>query len=106
MGSSRLRRWRKKKKAAASFAVVGDFNGDGRAAILTPGKTSSTLLLGGADGAPTAVRVGVALPPKFSPKIFFVADFDGDGISDLVMTDKKLAVAVLLGVVDSMMKLK
>ncbi|RYD46619.1 MAG: hypothetical protein EOP83_29365, partial [Verrucomicrobiaceae bacterium] len=61
-----------KKKVAAGVVVVGDFNGDGRADLLTPGRKSSILLLSDGSGALQSQTAAIKLP--FTPKLFFVSD--------------------------------
>jgi hypothetical protein len=63
-----------------NLAVVGDFNGDGRADVIigNPSVQGSSLLLGQADGSLSA--------PQYLPNIFatVAGDVDGNGTIDLV----------------------
>lgn len=83
--------------------VVGDFNGDGKQdlAVANRGTNSSiAIYLGNGDGT---FQAGAVYPAASGSnyQILAMADFNGDGIQDLVVSDSAHdQVAVLLGVGD------
>ncbi len=83
--------------------VVGDFNGDGKQdlAVANKGTNSSiAIYLGNGDGT---FQAGAVYPAASGSnyQILAMADFDGDGNQDLVVSDSAHdQVAVLLGVGD------
>ncbi|HZU29428.1 MAG TPA: FG-GAP-like repeat-containing protein, partial [Bryobacteraceae bacterium] len=83
----------------AVFGVIGDFNGDGKPdlAISLQSGGGVNVFLGNGDGTFSA-PVNYSVPNAYR---LAVADFDGDGISDLVVTEVSGAVSgavqVLLG---------
>jgi uncharacterized repeat protein (TIGR01451 family) len=83
----------------ASIAI-GDFNGDGYPDLVTTegGVNSVGILLGKGDGtlrAPVSYSTGAGSSPQFAT----VADFNGDGVSDLAIADFFVGYStVLLGV--------
>ena len=83
--------------------VVGDFNGDGKQdlAVANKGTNSSiAIYLGNGDGT---FQAGAVYPAALGSnyQILAMADFDGDGNQDLVVSDNGHdQVAVLLGVGD------
>ena len=88
--------------ASPSSVVAADFNGDGipdlavtnvAAGFFTPGSLS--VLLGNGDGT---FRNAVSLPTGADPAQLTTADFNNDGIPDLVYTTRLNGnIAVLLG---------
>jgi len=87
--------------ASQPFGVVaGDFNGDGNLdlAVSNDGVNGSVAIyLGNGDGTFTAGAVYPASPGAYY-QIILTADFNGDGIADLVVSDHQHdQVAVLLG---------
>lgn len=70
--------------------AVGDFNGDGKPDLVTanpstlPGGANVSVLLGNGDGTFQAPKNSIAGAP---PQSVAVADFDGDGKLDVVVTD-------------------
>ncbi|HYL38429.1 MAG TPA: FG-GAP-like repeat-containing protein [Bryobacteraceae bacterium] len=77
--------------APGGFGVsltIGDFNGDGHADLAAPtsGGNSILIFLGNGDGtfrAPVTYSTG----PNSEPQMAIIADFNGDGISDLATAD-------------------
>ena len=67
---------------------AGDFNADGKVdlAVTNESDNSVTILLGDGDGAFTAAP-SVHTPAGVSPLAVTAADFDGDGVDDLAVTD-------------------
>jgi Bacterial Ig-like domain (group 3)/FG-GAP-like repeat len=88
--------------------AVGDFNADGKidlavanacgnAEACAVAEGSVTILLGSGDGTFTQAK-NSPVPAGFAPSSIAVADFNGDGIPDLVTADfGGAAVTVLLG---------
>ncbi|MGD0681059.1 MAG: Ig-like domain repeat protein [Terracidiphilus sp.] len=76
--------------------AVGDFNGDGKADLVTAnvGDKTVTVLLGNGDGTFTTV----ATPAAGTGTLFgAVGDFNGDGLSDIAIADNSAGkVTVLL----------
>lgn len=71
--------------------IAGDFNGDGRIDYATvssgPGGTPEVIvMLANADGTYTTVTSTPFVNPQF-PMVFAVADFNGDGLTDLAIFD-------------------
>ena len=67
-----------------AVAAVGDFNGDGKADLVTP---LQGILLGNGDGTfqtPIAYPAGIV---NSGATVMAVADFNGDGNADLATTD-------------------
>jgi hypothetical protein len=85
-------------------AVVGDYNGDGKQDLAVLGATGSVnIYLGNGDGTFQTAKNYAVAPSLSSPssRILASADFNRDGIADLVATNSALnEVAVLLGVGD------
>jgi len=85
-------------------AVVGDFNGDGKQDLAVLSATGSVnIYLGIGDGTFQAAKNFAVAPALSTPssRILATADFNRDGIADLVATNSALnEVAVLLGVGD------
>lgn len=66
----------------ASFAAVGDLNGDGKLdAVVTDGWDSLRLMLGNGDGTFSEHDVSV---PNTNPGTIKIADLNGDGLLDAV----------------------
>ena len=68
--------------------AVGDFNGDGKPDLAVPGNpgngTGSVLiLLGNGDGT---FQAPVDYPAPFNPETMAIADFNGDGNADIIVT--------------------
>ena len=83
----------------SASAVVGDFNGDGIAdlAVGTYDTSSVAVFLGNGSGGFTAVS-GSPFPVGAGRGVIAVADFNGDGIQDLVIANGNANnVTVLLG---------
>jgi uncharacterized protein (TIGR03437 family) len=81
------------------FVATGDFNKDGYLdlAIVNRDSNNVTVLLGVPDGT-FKVAPGSPFPVGKSPSSVAVADFDGDGIPDLAVTNElDNTVTVLLG---------
>ena len=82
------------------YVATGDFNGDGKADLVTSnvfGNTASILLNNG-DGT---FQAQVDYPTGVSPETVVVADFNGDLKPDLVVANYDgTSVSVLLGVGD------
>jgi hypothetical protein len=66
----------------------GDFNADGKVdlAVTNESDNSVAILLGNGDGTFTAAP-SIHTPPGLSPLGVTAADFDGDGVDDLAVTD-------------------
>jgi hypothetical protein len=83
--------------------AIADVNGDGKADVITTDSLAGDLavLLGNGDGtlASTAPSVGYALGgAPFTPAL--VADFNGDGKPDLMVSDRRLSFVYLQGLGD------
>jgi uncharacterized protein (TIGR03437 family) len=78
--------------------AIGDFNGDGHSdlAIANDGDNTVTVLLGTGSGGFTAAT-GSPFAAGTFPTSVAVADFNGDGHSDLAIADRGGEVTVLLG---------
>ena len=70
------------------IVAAGDFNADGKVdlAVTNENDNSVAILLGDGDGTFTAAP-SVHTPAGFSPLSVTAADFDGDGVDDLAVTD-------------------
>ena len=83
-------------------AMVADVNGDGKADIVLSNASSGdvTVLAGNGDGTVTLPTVGFAVSghPQFPA---LVADFNGDGLPDLVVPDVEYGYAYLEGYGDA-----
>jgi Bacterial Ig-like domain (group 3)/FG-GAP-like repeat len=78
--------------------TVADVNGDGQGDIVATNGDSSdiTILLGNGDGTVKVPTVGYAIGGyAYAPAI--VADFNGDGIADIVVPDDAFSFAYLKG---------
>src|SRR5207248_1294011 len=84
--------------SAPVFVAVGDFNGDGKPDVASAdyGANTVSVLLNISTGAPSfAARRAFATGTK--PIAVAVADFNGDGISDLAIANyQSNTVSVLL----------
>ena len=92
------------KYAAGTFpqsVAVGDFNGDGKVDVVVANTFSNnvSVLLGNGDGKfSPAVNYSVSANTSANPYAVVVADFNGDGRSDLVLANfGSNEIAVLLG---------
>jgi hypothetical protein len=76
--------------------VVGDFNGDGKADIVTANRDSNSvsILLGNGDGT---FRSALTIPVDSSPQKLATGDFNGDGKLDLAVATGSGNIDVLLG---------
>lgn len=79
--------------------AVGEFNGDGKPDVATAdyNKNTISILLGngsGAFGAPATFSVGSG---SIGPTMVAVADFNGDGRSDLVANGSSGDIQILMG---------
>jgi len=81
--------------AAPQAIAVGDFNGDGKADLVTANEGGGTvsILLGDGSGGFSVSQVGVG----GSPESVAVGDFNGDGKADLVVGHNGGYVSILLG---------
>jgi Bacterial Ig-like domain (group 3)/FG-GAP-like repeat/FG-GAP repeat len=74
---------------------VGDFNGDGKADLVTPnlGSNTATVLLGNGDGTFTTA----ASPTEGGDPLFAaVGDFNGDGFADLATVNNNVGTVTVL----------
>jgi hypothetical protein len=78
--------------------TIADVNGDGKADILSSNYYSSdvTILLGNGDGTVQVPTIGYAIGGyPHSPAI--VADFNGDGLADILVPDSEFSLVYLKG---------
>lgn len=87
--------------AFASSVAIGDLNGDGKADVAVTNINSNNVCVllgtgGGALGPPTCFMTGTT--PDLSPRSAVIADLNGDGRLDLVVTNPNaFNVGVFLG---------
>lgn len=81
-----------------SALAIADVNGDGKADIVSSNDESSdvTVLLGNGDGTFTTPAAGYAVGGSPNATAV-VADFDGDGIADVIVSDNEFSLAYLKG---------
>lgn len=78
--------------------TIADVNGDGKADIISTNYFSSdvTVLLGNGDGTVQEPTIGYAIGGHpYAPAI--VADFNGDGLADILVSDDEFSLTYLKG---------
>jgi len=76
-------------------AIVADLNGDGIPDVVTPMQGGVSIFLGNGDG--TFVAKFLPVSPDFDNGTVAAADYNGDGIQDLVVTGGWPGISMLLG---------
>ena len=83
--------------ASATFVAAGDFNGDGKADLVTIGSGDISILLGNGNGT---FEDAVVTQPSFAIQVIGVGDFNHDGKLDLAAAGTfgaSSSVNILLG---------